>query len=126
MSRGDPKYYPITLDKREAVTEIKKNLKVEWKRKFDLSEKVDHIQEIFTGVGYRNCFGENDRQFLSTVNQLLTGHSSLNNHKAKTDPKVSNLCSVCHLPEETYHTTFSHVICSRMKDTFYSQQWKIF
>ena len=80
------------MDKKESLTEIKKYLKVKWKRKFDLSEKVDQIQKVFTEVGCRNCCCENDTYFFfSAVNQLLTGHSFLNNHKAKIDPSVSNL-----------------------------------
>ena len=51
------------MDKKEAVTEIKTNLKVKWKRKFDLSEKVDQIQKVFTEVGCRNCCCENDTYF---------------------------------------------------------------
>ena len=89
------------------MTEIEKNLKVKWKRKLDLSEKVDHTQEVFTEVGCRNSCGENERQNVSVVNQLLTGHSSLNNHKAKIDTKVSNLCSACNVPEDTCHYIFT-------------------
>ena len=74
---------PVIFDKKEAVAEIKKNVKVKWKRKFELSEKVDNIQEVFTEVGCRNCFGEEDRESFSALNQLLSGHSILNSHKAK-------------------------------------------
>lgn len=47
-----------------------------------MSEKVDHCQEVFTEVSCRNCYGEEDRHCFSAFNQLLTGHSILNNHKA--------------------------------------------
>ena len=53
------KDFPVILDKKEAVSEIKKNLKVKWKRKYELSEKVDQV-DVFTEVGCRNCFGEKD------------------------------------------------------------------
>ena len=116
----DPKDYPFTLDKREAMTEIKKNLKVKWKQKFDLSEKVNQIQEVFTEVGCRNCCGENDRQIFSAVNQLLTQYSSLNSQKAKIDPKVSNLCSACHVPEDRYHYIFTCDLFKNERDTLQS------
>ena len=44
MVGADPKDFPITMDKKEAVAEIKKNVKENWRRKFELSEKVDQIQ----------------------------------------------------------------------------------
>ena len=51
------------------MTEIKKNVKVKCSRKkFDLSEKVDQILEIFTEVGCRNCCGETDRHSFSAMN----------------------------------------------------------
>ena len=64
------------------MKEIKNNLKIKWKRKYDLSEKVDQIQEVFTEMACRYLCGENDKQIFLAV-QLLTGYSLLNNHKAK-------------------------------------------
>ena len=61
MVGADPEDFPITMDKKEAVAEIKKNVKEKWQRKFELSEKVDQVQEVFSEVGSRNCFGEKDR-----------------------------------------------------------------
>ena len=71
-----------------SVAEIKKNVKVKWKRKFELSEKVDNIQEVFTEVGCRHYFSEEDRESFSALNQLLvlSGHSILNSHKQKWTP----------------------------------------
>ena len=43
------------MDKGEAVQEIKKTLKIKWRRKYNLSEKVEQIQEVLTEVGNRNC-----------------------------------------------------------------------
>ena len=106
MSHLENKDLPVIFDKKEAVAEIKKNVKVKWKRKFELSEKVDNIQEVFTEVGCRNCFGEEDRESFSALNQLLSGHSILNSHKAKMDTSVSNLCNTCQVPEDVYHFLF--------------------
>ena len=93
MSGTDSKDFPIIMDKKEAVAEITNDLKIKWKRKYELSEKLGQSQEVFTEVACRN-----DRQIFSAVNQLLTGHSFLNNHKAKLDPSVSKLRSACHVP----------------------------
>ena len=68
---------------------------------------MNQIREIFTEIACKNCYGKEDRQIFSTVNQLLTRHSFLNNHKAKLDPNVSKLCSACHVPEDTYHYIFT-------------------
>ncbi|MCW4261357.1 MAG: reverse transcriptase domain-containing protein [Candidatus Thiodiazotropha endolucinida] len=97
---------PIVMDKREAVSEMKKQVNVKWQRKYDLSEKVDRVQEIFTEVGKRNCFGEGDRQNFAVVNQLLTDHTKLNNHRAKIDRTVSKNCNMCKVPEDTEHYLF--------------------
>ena len=70
MSHLENKDLPVIFDKKEAVAEIKKNVKVKWKRKFELSEKVDNIQEVFTEVGCRNCFGEEERESFSALNQV--------------------------------------------------------
>ena len=45
MIGADIEDFPIKLDKGEAVQEIKKTLKIKWRRKYDLSEKVEQIQE---------------------------------------------------------------------------------
>ena len=58
-----------------------------WNRKYSLSEKVDHIQEIYAEVGVRNCYGEKDRHTFSVINQLVSGHTNLNVYKAKLDKK---------------------------------------
>ena len=34
MVGADPEDFPITMDKKEAVAEIKKNVKEKWQRKF--------------------------------------------------------------------------------------------
>ena len=35
--------FQIMMDKKEAVAEIKRNLKDKWKRKFDLSDKAGRV-----------------------------------------------------------------------------------
>ena len=85
MVGADPEDFPITMDKKEAVAEIKKNVKEKWQRKFELSEKVDQVQEVFSEVGSRNCFGEKDRHSFAMLNQLLSGHTLLNQHRARID-----------------------------------------
>lgn len=97
---------PLAMDKREAVGEMKKQVKAKWQRKYDLSEKVDKIQEIFSEVGNRNCWGEGDRQSFTIVNQLLTDHTRLNNHRAKIDRTVARDCKICKVPEDTEHYLF--------------------
>ena len=97
---------PIVMDKKEAVSEIKKQMKEKWQRKYVLSEKTETIQEVFIEVGKRNCFGEGDRRSFSILNQLLSGHTRLNNHRAKIDKTASRMCDTCKVPEDTEHYLF--------------------
>ena len=94
------------MDKREAVNELKRQVKEKWQRKFDLMEKAEKIQEIFTDVGKRNCYGEGDRITFSIINQLLSGHTQLNSHRAKIDKNISQMCTICKIPEDTEHFLF--------------------
>ena len=43
MVGADIEEFPIMMDKKEAVAEIKRNLKDKWKRKFDLSDKAGRV-----------------------------------------------------------------------------------
>ena len=71
MVGADPEDFPITMDKKEAVAEIKKNVKEKWQRKFELSEKVDQVQEVFSEVGSRNfCLFDLILYVHSTIFQL--------------------------------------------------------
>ena len=79
---------PIEMDKKEAVSELKRQATEKWQRIFDLTEKAEKIQETFTEVGKRNFYGEGDILTFSLVNQLLSSHTQLNNHKAKIDKTV--------------------------------------
>ena len=106
MVGADPEDFPITMDKKEAVAEIKKNVKEKWQRKFELSEKVDQVQEVFSEVGSRNCFGEKDRHSFAMLNQLLSGHTLLNQHRARIDNSVSEMCPVCSVREDPDHFLF--------------------
>ena len=92
--------------KKEAIAEIKKNVKEKWQRKFGSSEKVDQIQEVFSKVGSRNCFGEKDLHNFAMLNQLLAGHTLLNQQRARIDNSVSEMCPVCSVREDPEHFLF--------------------
>ena len=106
MVGADPKDFPITMDKKKAVAEIKKNVKEKWQRKFELSEKVDQVQEVFSEVESRSCFGEKDRHNFAMLNQLLSGHTLLNQHRARIDNSVSEMSPVCSVREDPDHFLF--------------------
>ena len=99
-SAPDIPILPI-LDKKEAVSELKKQMAEKWHRKYTCSEHSSHIQEIFTELGKRNCYGEKDRGTFSVLNQLLSGHTLLNSHRAKKNRTVSELCETCQIKEDT-------------------------
>ena len=50
---------------------------------------------IFSKVGNRSCYCENDRPTFSIFNQLLSGHFILNSHRAMIDKNVSSMCETC-------------------------------
>ena len=106
MVGADTEDFPVMMDKKEAVAEIKRNLKDKWKRKFELSDKACRVQEVFTEVGKRNCIGEEDRHNFSMLNQLLSGHTLLNQHRARLDENVSEMCPVCLSREDPEHFLF--------------------
>ena len=62
-------YYQITLNKEEAVQELKKNLKIKWQRKYGLFEKVEQVQEVFKHVKCRRYDKERTDEYknLSSV-----------------------------------------------------------
>ena len=66
------------------------------------------MQEFFTDVGKRNCYGEGDRLTFSIANQLQSGHTQLNSHRAKFDKNVSHMCTICKIPEDTEHFLFHY------------------
>ena len=92
MSAPDVPIVPV-LDKREAITKIKKQMTNKWKLKYSCSDKTTKIQDIYTEVGKRNCHGEEDRGTFAVMNQLLSGHTLLNSHRAKVNSTVSDLCA---------------------------------
>ena len=98
LSAPDIPILPI-LDKKEAVSELKKQMAEKWQRKFTCSENSSHIQEIFTEVGKRNCYGEKDRGTFSVLNQLLSAihFIELNSHRTKINRTFSELCETCHI-----------------------------
>ena len=95
------------FDKKEVVTEIKKQMINKWNLKFFCSETASSIQDVFSEVGKRSCYGKRDRPTFSALNQLLSGHSILNSHRAKIDKNVSNLCETCQEVKDVEHFCFS-------------------
>ena len=55
---------PIVMDKKEAVREITTSVLEKWNRKYSLSEKVDHIQEIYRGGSEKLLRGKGQTHFL--------------------------------------------------------------
>ena len=51
---------PIEMNKKEAASELRSQVKEKWQRTLDFTEKVDCIQEIFIEVGKRSCLSEGD------------------------------------------------------------------
>ena len=60
------------MDMKEAVSELKRQVKEKFQGKFYLTEKAESIQEIFTEIGKRNCFVTGDWLLLFIVSQLLS------------------------------------------------------
>ena len=77
-----------------------------WKLKFPCSENSSIIQDIFSEVGKRICYGEWDRPTFSALNQLLSGHSILNGHRAKFGKNISYVCEICQVLEDVDHFLF--------------------
>ena len=73
MTAPDVTVEPI-FDKKEAVTEIKKQMKTKWHLKSSCSETA---QKMFSEVEKRRGFGEWDKTTFSVLNQLFSGHSIL-------------------------------------------------
>ena len=48
----------MTMDKREAIAVIKRQIGENWKSKFENSQKVNRLQKTFDEVGKRVCHGE--------------------------------------------------------------------
>ena len=104
VSAKDP--VVMTMDKREAIAEIKRQIGEKWKLNFENSQKVERLQETFDEVGKRVCHGKKHRASFSALNQILCGHSRLNSHQAKLNPNKSELCDECKVPESVEHYLF--------------------
>ena len=104
-SKPDVTVEPI-FDKKEAVTEIKKQMITKWNLTLSCSETASSIPDVFSEVGKRSCYGKQDRPTFLALNQLLSGHSILNSHRAKIDKNVSNLCETCQEFEDVEHFLF--------------------
>ena len=84
-----------------------KNKTVEkWNKRFACAKNESFIHEVFAEVGKRRCWGERDRRTFSHLNQLISGHSKLNNHQSKINKEISNLCDMCNIPEDLHHYLF--------------------
>ena len=57
------------FDKKEAVNQ-KAKLITKWNLKFSCSETASSIQDVFSEVGKRSYYGEQDRPAFSALNQL--------------------------------------------------------
>ena len=42
----------------------------------------------------------------SHLNQLISGHSKLNNHQSKINKEISNLCDTCNIHEDLNYYLF--------------------
>ena len=111
MSAPDVPIVPV-LDKRQAISEIKKQMANKWKLKYSCSEMTTKIQDIYIEVGKRNCHREEDRGTFAVMNQLLSGHTLLNSHRAKINSTVSDLCETCNVTDDTEHYLFQ---CQKYK-----------
>ena len=82
------------LTKKEALVELKKNIIKKWQKAFSLSESAGKIQESVNldKVGQRSLFGEERKQEYRILNHILCGHSLLNDHRARINSSLSNLC----------------------------------
>ena len=105
MSGSDMKVLPV-WDKREAFQEMTKKTVDKWNNRFTCQENETFIPEVFSEVGKRICWGEKDITTSSHLNQLVSGHSKLNNHQSKINKEISNLCDMCNIPEDLHHYLF--------------------
>ena len=58
---------------------------------------------MFSELGSRSCFGEKYRHNFAILNQLLSGHTLLKQHRARIDNSVSEICPVCSVREDPDH-----------------------
>ena len=59
-------------------------------------------------VGQRSLFGEERKQEYRILNHTLCGHSLLNDHRARINSSLSNLCDDCQVPETIEHFLFEY------------------
>ena len=88
-----------------------------WNLRFSCSETASNIQDVFSEVGRRSCYGEWEKRTFSALNQLLSGHSILNSHRAKIDKNVSNVCETCQEVEDVEHYLFGCAKYNIERDT---------
>ena len=74
-----------------------------------MAEKVCFIRKDrnYTGSILRGrkekLLWRGERRSFSILNQLLSGHTRLNNHRAKIDKTASRMCDTCKVLENTEH-----------------------
>ena len=69
------------MDKSVIIRTLKDNLQEKWQRRYTNSEKVNIIQEYIEEVGKRSLSGKGDREAFGIINQLICGHTNLNEDK---------------------------------------------
>ena len=67
---------------------------------FNTSKTCDNINFLSLNLS------DEDRMTFSHLNQLISGHSKLNNHQSKINKEISNLCDMCNIPEDLNHYLF--------------------
>ena len=73
------------MDKKEAVAEIKRNLKEKWKSKLSCQKRPIKYRSVFSAVQEQELFWRMYRHNFAMMNQLLTGPIILNQHRVRID-----------------------------------------
>ena len=83
--------------KKESTNEMKKNIVNKWQRGYTLSESAGRIPDWVAAdrIGKRSKAGAESKQDYEILNQLLSGHTLLNDHMAKINSSRSRLCEEC-------------------------------
>ena len=96
----------MPVDKREANAEIKRQMGKKWTPKFVLSEKMDEIQDTFFEAGKKTAMVKETGQAVQLKTSFLVDTLALSGHMAKINPNVSEVCSICNVPETVEHYLF--------------------
>ena len=96
----------VKKDHKEIVDAMKKKITEKWNNRFTLGEETEKVDEFVKQVGKRKCIGEKNRKGFSVLNQLITGHTTLNSHQAKIKTIDNGICEFCKVPETRGHFLF--------------------